>query len=74
MNRRLVITAVAAAALAGAVAPSFASTAQPVPVVVQHDDNGTTVGVGDVGVNISPSGRVCPEVSTQSWQCIGGDR
>lgn len=43
------------------------------PVVVRHDDNGTAVGVGDVGVVISPSGRICPVVSTQAWQCIGGD-
>jgi hypothetical protein len=43
------------------------------PVTVRHDDNGTVVGVGDVGVVISPSGRICPVVSTQAWQCIGGD-
>jgi hypothetical protein len=137
VSRRLVITGVAAAAIAGAVVPSFASTGTgtgtlPVtvqtdtrngvavgttifgqpgaaasvqnngrvcagfsyevpqcvaiispnsrqklpgnPVVIQHDENGTVVGAGEVGVYISPSGRVCPLVSTQSWQCVGGDR
>ena len=43
------------------------------PVTLRHDSNGTAVGVGDVGVVISPSGRICPVVSTQDWQCIGGD-
>jgi len=134
VNRRLVISGVAAAALAGAVVPSFASTGGPasvvtvqtdtsngvavgttilgqpgaaasvenngrvcagfsyeVPqcvaiispstrqklpiggVVVQHDDSGTTLGAGDVGVHVSPNGRVCPLVSTQAWQCVGGE-
>jgi hypothetical protein len=52
-----------------------ANTAQSLPVppvTLRHDENGTAAGVGDVGVVISPSGRVCPVVSTQSWQCIGG--
>ena len=139
MSRRLVISGIAAAAIAGAVVPSFASTGSPVtvhrdssgttvgvsdngtpvagvtvynngavcggigeqvpvctpavgdaigpigsastqqslpvpPVTLRHDDNGTAVGVGDVGVVISPSGRICPVVSTQAWQCIGGDK
>jgi hypothetical protein len=43
------------------------------PVTLRHDDNGTAVGVGDVGVVVSPSGRVCPVVSTQAWQCVGGN-
>lgn len=42
------------------------------PVTLRHDDNGTAAGVGDVGVVISPSGRICPVVSTQTWQCVGG--
>jgi len=42
------------------------------PVVVYQDDNGTTVGVGDVGVRAGNNG-ICPLVSTQSWQCIGGE-
>jgi hypothetical protein len=42
------------------------------PVVVRQDDNGTVVGVGDVGLYFPKSGGICPEVSTQSWQCIGG--
>lgn len=43
------------------------------PVVVYQDDNGTTVGVGDVGVRAGNDGRICPLVSTQTWQCVGGD-
>ena len=130
MNRRLVVLAVAAAAIGGAVVPALAaastspvtvrvSTAdgvsvgvgiegQPVagasvnnggavcagiseqvpictqavgatqtrqqlppsPVVVRHDDNGTVVGVGEVGVVISNNGEVCPRVSTQDWMCV----
>lgn len=134
MNRRLLITGVAAAAIAGAIVPSFAATggAQlpvgvhtdtsngvavytnignqpllyasvdknngqicggfsyevpqcvdivspnssrrlPLPaVVVQQDDNGTVVAVGDAGLYFPKSGGVCPEFSTQDWQCIGG--
>jgi hypothetical protein len=84
VSRRLLITSVAAAAIAGAVVPSFAATTPPSPssrqalpgnpVVIRHDDTGTTVGVGQVGVQVSPDGQVCPLVSTQSWQCVGGDR
>jgi len=130
MTRRLVITAVAATAVAGAVVPSFAQSAPPspvtvhvsqtngvsvgvavtgqnvagatvsnsgqvcagiseqvpvcagvvqprpqrqsLPVVVRQDDTGTTVGVGVVGVHVSNDGQVCPLVSTQTWQCVGG--
>jgi hypothetical protein len=134
VSRRLIITGVAAAAIAGAVVPSFASTGTsqapvgvkvdtsngvafgtsfgnqpllggsvdkntgrvcagfsyevpqcvaiispnsrqklPIPgVVVHQDDNGTVVGAGDVGVYVSKDGRICPLVSTQTWQCIGG--
>jgi hypothetical protein len=42
------------------------------PVVVYQDENGTTVGVGDVGVRAGNNG-ICPLVSTQTWQCIGGE-
>lgn len=131
MSRRLVIIGVAAAAVAGAVVPSFAqsvpvtvthdsqngvfvgvggqsgaaarvspdgsacaglgediplctppvldgigpiggavSTRQSLPVTVRHDDNGTAVGVGDVGVIVDNEGQVCPVVSTQDWQCL----
>jgi len=131
VSRRLVIAGVAAAAIAGAVVPSFASTGPgqlpvgvhtdtshgvavgttivgqpgvgasvdnngrvcagfsyevpqcvaivspnsrqklPIPgVVVQRDENGTTVGAGEVGVHVSPNGRVCPLVSTQDWVCV----
>lgn len=133
MIRRLVIAGVAAAAIAGAVVPSFATTgpgqlpvgvqtdtsngvavytnignqpglsasvdkngricggfsyevpqcvqlvspnsrqALPLPkVVVRQDDNGTVIGAGDVGLYFPKSGGVCPLVSTQDWQCIGG--
>jgi hypothetical protein len=85
VSRRLVITAVAAAGVLGAVVPSFAQssavaglavhraqTVQPLPVVVRHDDNGTAVGVGDVGIIIEKDGTICPVVSTQDWQCIPG--
>ena len=134
MNRRLLISGVAAAAIAGAVIPSFASTGTsqlPVgvhtdtsngvavytnignqpglsasvntttgeicggfsyevpqcvaivrpnsrqklplpPVVVRQDENGTVIAVGDAGLYFPKSGGVCPEFSTQSWQCIGG--
>ena len=40
------------------------------PVVVRHDDTGTAVGVGDVGVIIEQDGSICPVVSTQNWRCI----
>lgn len=43
---------------------------QSLPVTVRHDDNGTAVGVGDVGVIVYPNGDVCPIVSTQNWRCI----
>ena len=133
MSRRLVISGLAAAAIAGAVLPSFATTGpstpvgvrvdtsngvavytnignQPLlsasvdknngqicggfsyevpqcvaivspnsrqklplpPVVVQQDDNGTVIAVGDAGLYFPKSGGICPEFSTQSWQCIGG--
>ena len=134
MNRRLLITGVAAAAIAGAVIPSFAATGgaqlpvgvhtdtrngvavytnignqpllsasvdkntgeicggfsyevpqcvaivspnsrqkPPLPaVVVRQDDNGTVIAVGDAGLYFPKSGGICPEFSTQSWQCIGG--
>jgi hypothetical protein len=132
VSRRLVISGIAAAAIAGAVVPSFASTGSPVtvtrdsdgttvavhdgntpvagatvyndgrvcggiglqvpvctpavgdvigpigsantaqslPVTVRHDDNGTAVGVGDVGVVVYPDGTVCPVVSTDNIRCI----
>jgi hypothetical protein len=45
----------------------------PLPaVVVQQDDNGTVIAVGDAGLYFPKSGGICPEFSTQSWQCIGG--
>jgi hypothetical protein len=47
-----------------------ASTAQQLPVTIRHDDNGTAVGVDNVGVVIYPDGTVCPVVSTQAWRCV----
>jgi hypothetical protein len=132
VSRRLVITGIAVAAVAGAVVPSFASTGSPVtvtrtssgttvavtdngtpvagatvyndgrvcggiglqvpvctpavgdaigpigsagtaqslPVTVRHDDNGTAVGVGDVGVVVYPDGTVCPVISTDNIRCV----
>lgn len=61
MSRRLVITGVAAAAVLGAVAPSFAQ----LPVTVQRDTHdGVFVGVDvngepGAGVRVSPNGSVC---------------
>jgi hypothetical protein len=51
------------------------ATAQQLPpggVVIRHDDNGTAIGVGNVGVIIEKDGTICPVVSTQSWRCIPG--
>jgi hypothetical protein len=56
--------------------PGTTSTRQELPkppVVVYHDEYGTAVGVGDVGVRVSNDGRVCPQVSTQMWPCVGGE-
>ncbi|MDQ1694658.1 MAG: hypothetical protein QOJ03_11 [Frankiaceae bacterium] len=52
-----------------------ASAQQPPlpPVVVRHDDNGSAVGVGDVGVVIRSDGSICPVVSTQDWMCLPGN-
>jgi len=47
-----------------------AQTRQALPVTVRHDDNGTAVGVGDVGVVIYPNGDGCPVVSTDNIRCI----
>jgi hypothetical protein len=131
VSRRLLITGIAAAAIAGAVVPSFATTGpvtvtrtstgttvavhdgnapvagatvynngavcggigeqvpvctpaigdaigpigtaqtrQKLPVTVRHDDTGTAVGVGDVGVVVYPDGEICPVVSTDNIRCI----
>jgi len=43
---------------------------QSLPVVLYHDDTRTIVGVEDIGVVIYSSGRICPVVSTQTWQCV----
>ena len=42
------------------------------PVVFRQDDNGTVIAVGDAGLYFPKSGGICPQFSTQSWQCIGG--
>jgi hypothetical protein len=78
VSRRLVITAVAAAALAGAVVPSFAQSAPPTPVTVHVDThNGAAVGVDvngrpGVGASVTPDGRACVGVSLQVPFCAGG--
>ena len=53
--------------------PPGAATRQSLPLVVQHDENGTAVGYDNVGVRVGNDGRVCPVVSTQMWPCVGGD-
>ena len=45
-------------------------TRQSLPVVVHHDSNGTVVAVGFVGVAVTNNGEVCPQVSTESWECV----
>ena len=47
-----------------------ANTAQKLPITVRHDDTGTAVGVGDVGVVVYPDGTICPVVSTDNIRCI----
>lgn len=47
-----------------------ANTAQSLPVTVRHDDDGTAVGVGDVGVIVYSNGQICPVVSTDNIRCI----
>jgi hypothetical protein len=58
----------------GFVVPTFAAApsapAQKLPVTVVHNDQGTGVGVGEVGVWVGNDGRVCPGVSTQDWPCV----
>jgi hypothetical protein len=77
VNRRLVMAGVAASAALGFVVPSFAAStgvaAQKLPVTVVHNDQGTGVGAGEVGVWVGNDGRVCPGVSTQDWPCVGGN-
>lgn len=76
MSRRLLVAAIAGVAAAagatGSISSVHAAAVQPpLPVVVHHGSDGSTVvGVGNVGVYITPSGDVCPIVSTQDWQCI----
>ena len=72
MSRRLVISGIAAAAIAGAVVPSFASTGSP--VTVQRGSNSTTVGVNDngapvAGVTVYNDGQVCGGIGEQVPVC-----
>ena len=46
-----------------------AAPRQSLPVVIYHDSNVTVVGVRDIGVAVYSDGRICPLVSTQTWQC-----
>ena len=73
MRRRLVLTAVTAAALGGFAAPSFASSG-PVTVHVSTT-NGVSAGVGVegqnvVGATVSPGGEVCGGISQQVPICV----
>ena len=77
MSRRLVIAGVAAAAIAGAVVPSFATTGPgQLPVGVHTDtSNGVSVGttiVGQpgVGASVENNGRVCVGFSYEVPQCV----
>ncbi len=62
MSRRLVISGLAVAAIAGAAVPSFA---QSFPITVTHDtSNGVSVGVRDGnapvgGAAVTPDGSAC---------------
>jgi len=49
-----------------------AQSRQYLPVGIYRDDYGTTVYAKDVSVRVTNDGRVCPQVSTQAWRCIGG--
>jgi hypothetical protein len=75
VSRRLIITGVAAAALAGAAAPAaFASTGTPVTV---DTSNGVRVGVQQgntpiVGASVTPDGQACVGVSLQLPVCTPG--
>jgi len=42
---------------------------QALPIVVYHDSTRTVVGFNDIGVVVYSNGRICPVVSTQTWQC-----
>lgn len=72
MSRRLVIAGVAAAAVMGAVAPSFAA----LPITVTHDTHdGVTVGVDvngnpGAGASVTPEGTACVGISKQVPQCV----
>ena len=78
MNRRLVITAVAAVAVAGTVVPSFAQSAPSVPVTVTtNTTNGVFVGVSVGsqpvgGAGVSQDGTACVGFSEQVPVCAGG--
>ena len=72
MSRRFVISGIAAAAIAGAVVPSFASTGGP--VTVQRGSSGTTVGVnlnGEpvAGATVYNNGQVCGGIGEQVPVC-----
>lgn len=48
-------------------------TRQALPAGIYRDQYGTTVWAEDIGVRVTNDGRVCPQVSTQMWPCVGGD-
>jgi hypothetical protein len=78
VSRRLVLVGVVSLAVGGAVVPSFASSAPPLPVTVTtdtHDGVSAGVSVGGqpgAGAHVSPDGQVCVGVSLQLPVCSGG--
>jgi hypothetical protein len=50
-----------------------AQSRQALPAGIYRDQYGTTVWAEDIGVRVNNDGRVCPQVSTQLWPCVGGD-
>jgi hypothetical protein len=76
VSRRVVICGVAAAALAGAVVPSFATTGPASPVTVHTDTrNGVAVGTTIFGqpgasASVENNGRVCAGFSYEVPQCV----
>ena len=74
MSRRFIIAGVAAAALGGAVVPTFAATGGPVTVDT-HNGVGVGVQVGSqpgAGAHVSPDGQACVGISLQLPVCTPG--
>lgn len=74
MSRRLVISAVAVATLAGAAVPTLAATGGPVTVDT-HDGVSVGVQLGSqpvAGARVSPDGQACVGISLQLPVCTPG--